>query len=301
MVLWLVEEIDAYASSHSSTLQVQATIRVTRNTVSTNPSLRFDPRRAHWHSTVVGLYCNAVASAGELLRNLFSHLQSKGTMSEEQFNCFSSTSPWWPTLRERKTLLHADTGMNAAGGDWDVFSKARMSLSAVPGTMLKRKDQLGARLVLSSSHLGISRICWPLNNIGTLWVLDFFSLGAGSIVFDIITDHKDWKGMRIDTYTPTDPSQRGLSRAAHHARARSRRNCLCDDLAFNEKRFLAGSEGWGSRLRTRVLAGESKFRGTSAVNAPSSSVAKTKPAELRVGTSQLQPKQNLPPGAILSK
>ena len=217
MVLWLVEEIDAYASSHSSTLQVQATIRVTRNTVSTNPSLRFDPRRAHWHSTVVGLYCNAVASAGELLRNLFSHLQSKGTMSEEQFNCFSSTSPWWPTLRERKTLLHADTGMNAAGGDWDVFSKERMSLSAVPGTMLKRKDQLGARLVLSSSHFGVSRICWPLNNTrDPFGCWSFFELWSRLSSFSTLSRiHKDWKGMQIDTYTPTDPSQKGLSRAAH--------------------------------------------------------------------------------------
>ena len=54
---------------------------------------------------------------------------------------------------------------------------------------------------------------YALNKIGTMWVLDFASLGAGSIVFDIITDHKDWKGMQIDTYTPTDPSKTELSRA----------------------------------------------------------------------------------------
>ena len=82
-----------------------------------------------------------------------------------------------------------------------------MSLLAVPGILLKRKGHSWLGLVLSSSHFGISRIRRPLNKIGTTWMLDS-SLGAGSIVFDIITEHKDWNGMQIDTYTPTDPSSR---------------------------------------------------------------------------------------------
>ena len=44
-------------------------------------------------------------------------------------------------------------------------------------------------------------------------MLEFSSLGAGSIVLDIITEHKDWHSMQIDTYTPTDPSQKELFRA----------------------------------------------------------------------------------------
>ena len=40
----LVEEIDAYASSHSLTLLVENTIRVARNTASRNPSHRFDSK-----------------------------------------------------------------------------------------------------------------------------------------------------------------------------------------------------------------------------------------------------------------
>ena len=35
-------------------------------------------------------------------------------------------------------------------------------------------------------------------------------LWAGPIVFDI-TDHKDWKGIKTHTYTPTNPSQKELS------------------------------------------------------------------------------------------
>ena len=46
-------KIDAHASSRSSTLQVENTIRSARNTASANPSQRLDPK-ALWHSTVFG-------------------------------------------------------------------------------------------------------------------------------------------------------------------------------------------------------------------------------------------------------
>ena len=97
VVPWLVEEIDAYASSHSSTLQVENTIRVARNSASTNPSQRIDPK-ALWHSTVFGTNWHTakerVACGGHVPQNLFSHLQSKGTCGEEPFDGISSTSPW---------------------------------------------------------------------------------------------------------------------------------------------------------------------------------------------------------------
>ena len=121
----------------------------------------------------------------------------------------SSTSPWWPThgpVTEELCSLQT-LAVNRAEGCWDVLSKAWVSLLAVPGILLKRKGHSWLGLMLSSSHFGISRIRRPLNKIGTTWMLDS-SLGAGSTVFDIITEHKDWNGMQIDTYTPTDPSSR---------------------------------------------------------------------------------------------
>ena len=67
--------------------------------------------------------------------------------------------------------------MNAAEGDWDVLSEAGLSLLSMSWTMLKRKDQSWAGLVLSSGHFGISRMRWPLNRTRTVRVLDFSSSG----------------------------------------------------------------------------------------------------------------------------
>ena len=57
-----MEEVDALASSHSSPLQIQSTIRVARNTASTNPShrRRSGIRRCVEHNcthNTTGLYC----------------------------------------------------------------------------------------------------------------------------------------------------------------------------------------------------------------------------------------------------
>ena len=115
--------------------------------------------------------------------------------------------PWWPThcpVTEELCSLQT-LAVNRAEGCWDVLSKAWLSLLAVPGILLKRKGHSWAGLMLSSNHFGTSRILWPLNKIGTTWMLDS-SLGAGSIVFDIIREHKDWNGMQIDRHVhPNGP------------------------------------------------------------------------------------------------
>ena len=94
VVPWLAEEIDAYASSHSSTLQVENTCRVARNTAGTNPRQRFDPK-ALWDSTVFGTRFHSSYDRLVLPRTTAARVasQSKGTLSEEQFNGLSSTSP----------------------------------------------------------------------------------------------------------------------------------------------------------------------------------------------------------------
>ena len=81
-----------------------------------------------------------------------SHLQSKGTLIEEQLND-KTFDLGWPTLGpvNEKLCSLQTLAMNAAGGDWGVFPKGWLSLLAVPGTTLKRKDQSWAGLVLSSS------------------------------------------------------------------------------------------------------------------------------------------------------
>ena len=166
-----------------------------------------------------------MAATGKLPWDLLSYVQSKGTLNSS-FNGISSTSPWWPTHGRANEKLYSwqTPAMNAAEGDCDVLLKALLSLLVAPKTMLKRNDQSWAGLVLATQqdrdHTGAGLLePWE----------------AGSIVFDIIADHKDWKEMKIDTYTPTDPSQQELSRVTF----------VCVDVASKHHCWSSASN-WAS-------------------------------------------------------
>ena len=220
---WLEDEIEAFAQSHATTLEVENSIRLARDTAKTNPQCRLDPK-ALWHAIILGtsLYeeydrpvlpvtiAAKTASGSKLPTKLFRHAGTAGSLAEEQVEGITTESPNWLThgARNEKLCALQTMAMNEANGDWDVLSKTWWSLLAVPGSLLMNKDQGWSGLVISSSPHGLVRLRWPVRRIGgNLIALDFSNPEFGVMHFDIIRDYTKWKVVHLEPCLPSDSSK----------------------------------------------------------------------------------------------
>ena len=116
VVPWLAEELDAYASSRSSTIQVENTIWLTRNAASTNPSQRLDPKE---HTT--GLYskdeCRISGFCWQMALASVQSLAVEGNVesgpAQRHILDFSMLAN--APSRDRQAVVVADTGHERSG------------------------------------------------------------------------------------------------------------------------------------------------------------------------------------------